>query len=1351
MSIARKSIQQQAAAEQAKVQSWQRQRQADIDREAEELRRKQREEASKAEQQAQAEIAKAEKAIATARKQRALGVEPDLAGLKANKEKAIESQKQELSKAKEAKTELQKAEKEAKAEVETIAKEATTELEAQQRLAMAEVAKLQEDNVELDNGEWMDKETYNSLSTEDQAMINKLGVEKFNRYKQKEFESNNVKLSDGSWVSLETYNSLPPEQQNILRTQGIAGYEKWQQEQIAASNADSWKALQDLITATGISSSVTQEQWNNMTPEEKQNTYDYLLDQYTVTVGNDEIVSKGWYEDLNPEFRAIVTEGGTAALDKYIADNYVTTNNEELIDKEYYNSLTTEQKDYILRNGSDKFQQEYFVKLRSTQELIDKKEYEALPPEVQKMLHEKGITETNNYIEKQKKEFEDKYVKLDNGDYIDKDEYYKMTPQDQALLRTLGVAGYNAKKQEEFKKAQEDYIKTLPKEAQDYIKLVGFEKFNEAYRNALKEQEAGRSPDGQLKIIGLVPDYAENVTIDKNGTISYEGSPNYKNAKTIDLNSIDYNNLTMADYYRIAKTLRQSEEYDNLSYRDAVIRYANRKLTGTEQEALKKLVAEHDKLKFIDVLSFIFPPAQALKPEITIADIKGTEWAEGIANIGLLFVAPAVGAIGKAGSAAAKAASIASKGIQAGAMGTYTAVLAKEWKNMDIKEQAISVALNVGILGAIYGKPLLKGLKAVASKTGAALGKTPVIIEELAKAAKAKDVNGIRAAAQKLEEAGSKIKGANGRIVVEQSHYLYRQAKNLVNLPKGSNVLKEIQKLNKSIVKHPESYMGGTGSPFNKNVNDAAEKIVEQTKRFDEEIRRNVIKPEGAKTLGSSAMTEQQRRLARLDLWQLEPKAGKTMAQVAEDAAKKPPPKVGVLERGTEKIKLTPEEYAKSQKVLARILKQAKPIKRSPRLNLKIEKAKAASASKAASQAKLSKAIQSSIKTIQTAKAKAIKQVKITESMQGVIKQVKAIDAQYAKISEAIKKVLQEIKSAEIAEIAAKRAKQLTGDATPAEIAASKARLSSASIASALTQAQNMTANKAIQMLMRQNMITAAIATAANTFTKIFEKASSKAQEQVYKQVSPAIASQLKTLTDNKASESLKNKVKTNVSNQAKIEIKALTSTLTEAEIATQEVIKNLTETTTQSIVENIAEVAPANITKEEVENLVDSYVETITQPEIKEIVEPKKADIIKAIIAKNIKPPKKTNKIKPFRPIIIKDENGKEVEITEEQLKAAVGWKQGWAYWYIYPPAYGKGGKCRIIRKTPIKGIPLFKDAKSAYLSLTKIGKGELPRLIEIPMGITDLIIRTAKGGKPKSQYKRKAASSIPRLRTTK
>lgn len=1369
MSSVKDSIKRQAAAEQAGVQSWRQQQHRDIDRQAEELRIQQRKTASEEEEQVQRNIAQTDKAIETARKRRTIGIDTDRSALKEAKKEATEKQQKLQAAAKEDKKELTTAEAEARAEIETLAKESEADIEAQKDVALKDVELFEEDNVELNTGEWIDRDAYEALDSEERKLLMRLGISEYNNRKDAEFKQNNIQLKDGNWIDRTFYNELPSEQQSILLNQGIAGFENWQQQQIQASNEESWNSLQDLITATGIGSSITFEQWQGMTAEQQQNTYDTFLKKYTITVGNNEIVSSSWYESLSPEFQSIVATSGATGLESYIAKNYVTTDNEELIDKEYYNDLTTEQKDYIKRYGSQKFENKYYVKLSSTNELVDKNEYNKLPDELKNMLQVKGIDETQKYIDKRQADFNNKYIMLDNGDYVERSSFNAMGPTEQALLKKLGTSRYNAQKDKEF-------LNELPEDAQKHAKSIGISKFKDILKSTENMNDA--SAFATLQQIGVIPKEAEIVSRDKDGSFEYKMPVD---GYTINLNNIDFDKLSDSDIKNILYTVTNHSDYkatreellrtitpfSGSSQSGALSRQQKialdkwlKELTEKQRKQVKTAVGRYNNSRLVDIISFIFPPAQALKPEITLADIKGTQWAEGFANIALLFVAPAIGAIGKAGSAAAKAASIASKGIQAAGMSTYSVVLAKEWNNLSDKERAISVALNIGIVGALYGKPLLKGLKSIAGKTGAALGKTPAIIEELAKAAKAKDVNGIKAAAQKLEEAGSKIKGANGRIVVEQSHSLYRQAENLVNLPKGSNVLKEIQKLNKSIAKHPESYMGGTGSPFNKKVNDAAEKIIEQTKRFDEEIRRNVIKPEGAKTLGSSAMTEQQRRLARQDIWQLEPKAGKTMAQVAEDAAKKPPPKVGVLERGTEKIKLTPEEYAKSQKVLARILKQAKPIKRSPRLNLKIEKAKAASASKAASQAKLSKAIQSSIKTIQTAKAKAIKQVKITESMQGVIKQVKAIDAQYAKISEAIKKVLQEIKSAEITEIAAKRAKQLTGDATPAEIAASKARLSSASIADALTQAQNMTANKAIQMLMRQNMITAAIANDVGTFTKIFEKADSKTQAQVYKQVSPAIASQLKTLTDKKTfeslkgSESLKDKVKTNTGNQAKIEIKALTSTLTEAEVATQEMIKNLTENTTQFVTENIAEVAPANITKAEVENLVDSYVETITQPEINEIVEPKKADIVKAVTAKIIKPIKpaeKTDKIKPFRPILIKDENGKLVEITEEQLKAAVGWKQGWAYWYIYPPAYGKGGKCRIIRKTPIKGIPLFKDAKSAYLSLTKIGKGKLPETIKIPMGITDLIIRTAKGGKPKSQYKRKATSSIPRLRTIK
>lgn len=1292
MSIARKSIQEQAAAEQAKVQSWQRQRQADIDREAEELRRKQREEASKAEQQAQAEIAKAEKAVATARKQRALGVEPDLAGLKANKEKAIESQKQELSKAKEAKTELQKAEKEARAEVETIAKEATTELEAQQRLAMAEVAKLQEDNVELDNGEWIDKKTYNSLSTEDKAMINKLGIEKFNRYKQKEFESNNVKLSDGSWISLETYNSLPPEQQNILRTQGITGYEKWQQEQIAASNADSWKALQDLITATGISSSVTQEQWNNMTPEEKQNTYDYLLEQYTVTVGNDEIVSKGWYEDLNPEFQAIVAEGGTTALDEYIADNYVTTDNEELIDKDYYNSLTSEQKDYILRNGSDKFQQEYFVKLRSTQELIDKKEYEALPPEVQKMLQEKGITETNNYYEKQKKDFEDKHIKLDNGDYIDKDEYYKMTPQEQALLRTLGIDAYNAKKQEEFKKAQEDYIKSLPKEAQDYIKLVGFERFNEAYHNALKEQEAGRSPDGQLKIIGLVPNYAENVTIDKDGVISYEGTPNFKAARVIDLEKLDFNNLSEQDYLDVLKTVISNSEgkETKLDLWQIATHYNEYKqyfktLSKEQKAAMEKVAKKYASNKFINVLSFVFPPAQALKPEVTIKDIKGTEWAEGFASVALLFVAPAIGAIGKAGSAAAKVASIASKGIQAAGTAVYGTTLGLEWKEMDIKEQAISSVLT-GIIAVPLAGTAIKSLASKLNPKGAAI--------------------------QALRQSEKKI-AKNFSDALKKSYH-----------PEVAKSYDKLARIQNTYIK--AAYKGKTTAALDQRLKNAADGFVKT-------LKKHVTKPIAEERELLSAIERIPETIVRntKEMVRIATQSKVNIKQLKKDAIKAREKFDKLKAEANDTVKSSEWEAARNNLEKAKKAKNANDIKRYQsefdNINNKMKKQKAA-------ENKLSEAyielIDAELKLRQfgsTPINEKYKQlIKYKDELETLksykpksktkrAKNIDEINKLEAKIKKLESELMQELKKADV-----EWAPDSSGSKGGGTAVATKP-ITTTRISSAL----------ATELKMK-----------GRTLPEIGSGSVGSSQgsrQGTAVQTKPVDAVSTKTIQ------------RINEKYQEFVQPKTSTGTKPKAVPFDAAGLQSAITTVTSQGIKAAEDAIAANANSTEIRNItsasIDTAIQALPDTKIQGAIKTEASQLVTAAIKTATKAAEKAKYTKRI-PIKITDKEGETP--TPEQLAAAVGWKQGWAYWYIYPPAYGKGGKCRIIRKTPIKGIPLFKDAKSAYLSLTKIGKGELPEAIKIPMGITDLIIRTAKGGKPKSQYKKKKVE-IPRLRTTK
>jgi hypothetical protein len=668
-------------------------------------------------------------------------------------------------------------------------------------------------------------------------------------------------------------------------------------------------------------------------------------------------------------------------------------------------------------------------------------------------------------------------------------------------------------------------------------------------------------------------------------------------------------------------------------------------------------------------LSFVFPPAQALKPEVTIKDIKGTEWAIGFANIALLFVPPAIGAIGKAGSAVAKVASIASKAIQAAAMTTYTAVLAKEWENMDIKEQAISVALSVGILGAIYGKPLPKGLKSIASKTSktsAAFGKTPAIIKELAKAAKAKDVNGIRAAATKLEQAGSKIKGINGTIVRQQARAISINAEALTKL-KG-NALKNIQKLDKDIAKAVKT--GASGQlPANDKLRNAVNKIVEQTRKMDDEIR-------------------------RIKVTEMSVTRGEYLLQQLEEQTKR-------------------SQIRKTFDIINKAVEENKALK-----SLRIEQAAKGAESATSRAATTRQQFASSLSQLSDSEWAALAKKISTQKELNKIKlklwqeQQKAIEA----------KDLKELMP-----------KQTTSGLTQAEIF----ELNSTKVKEQLQKLQKMQADKALKQMLEQNMVTVALAVNANAALKILFNANQQLRNKALEVVSPKIAEIIK-VAGSKPTVKIINYIATKVQPIAKVEVSQAINTAINQQVAsiTLDIVKTTTDVDTET----------------DIENAVTTYIKTIELPAVKEAVKVKQADIVKSILATKTKPVDKVKTTKPFKPIIIKDENGKEGETpTPEQLAAAVGWKQGWAYWYIYPPAYGKGGKCRIIRKTPIKGIPLFKDAKSAYLSLTKIGKGELPRLIEIPMGITDLIIRTAKGGKPKSQYKRKAASSIPRLRTTK
>ena len=83
------------------------------------------------------------------------------------------------------------------------------------------------------------------------------------------------------------------------------------------------------------------------------------------------------------------------------------------------------------------------VKL-STGEYVPKSEFDALSPDDQKLLMEKGITEFSAIKKIDYEKFIAENIKLSNGDYIPKSLYDSLHPDRQKLLMELGVEAYNA-------------------------------------------------------------------------------------------------------------------------------------------------------------------------------------------------------------------------------------------------------------------------------------------------------------------------------------------------------------------------------------------------------------------------------------------------------------------------------------------------------------------------------------------------------------------------------------------------------------------------------------------------------------------------------------------------------------------------------------------------------------------------------------------------------------------------------------------------------------------------------------------------------------------------------------------
>lgn len=85
-------------------------------------------------------------------------------------------------------------------------------------------------NIQLKDGSWVSKELYDSLSTDDKTLLSSIGIDKFNEQKTAEFEdfkTKNVQLKTGEWITNEQYNSLPQPWQYKIKDMGVEDFNKW--------------------------------------------------------------------------------------------------------------------------------------------------------------------------------------------------------------------------------------------------------------------------------------------------------------------------------------------------------------------------------------------------------------------------------------------------------------------------------------------------------------------------------------------------------------------------------------------------------------------------------------------------------------------------------------------------------------------------------------------------------------------------------------------------------------------------------------------------------------------------------------------------------------------------------------------------------------------------------------------------------------------------------------------------------------------------------------------------------------------------------------------------------------------
>lgn len=316
----------------------------------------------------------------------------------------------------------------------------------------------------------------------------------------KAFLDRSIKLDTGEYVPKEQYNTLTPEEQSVLKKSGVEGFNKWQQELYEKAKAGQQQPAQQQtqqeLVLLNTGEYVSKEVYDSLTPEEQTHLMEVGIDAF-----NDEAQAKvsaaikeaagdvvGLVEPTSPKGVVIINGlriEGEAELEKALADGQITSAQYNWA-YAYIHPICGY--DFTAWGEAPEGTEVIATVRLKTGEWVAKDVYDALSPEDQKLLYEKGITAYNASIA---------YVELSNGERVSQASFSQLTPEQQSRLREIGIDAwkieYDAYIQENFIKldngdlvSKDDY-NALSADLQVQLNALGVEGFNAAQEVKIRE------------------------------------------------------------------------------------------------------------------------------------------------------------------------------------------------------------------------------------------------------------------------------------------------------------------------------------------------------------------------------------------------------------------------------------------------------------------------------------------------------------------------------------------------------------------------------------------------------------------------------------------------------------------------------------------------------------------------------------------------------------------------------------------------------------------------------------------------------------------------------------------------